>query len=176
MLRPLGAQQNARQVVEACCQQLRAGGHMEELFRAVCPRRQRQRERREAAEEADDEASSDDEDADGHGQARRFARLEARRRRRAVALMHAGEPGAARRVLESSSHLGVLRRADVLQAGAHGEVVQAVPGSVAEEMLSKHPDAAPADVQLPDLDTLLAGAHWAAGRQGTRLKPGREPL
>ena len=74
-----------------------------------------------------------------------------RRRRRAVELMHAAEPGAARRALESTSTLGELRAADVLQRGAHGEVVQAVPDSVAAEMLDKHPPPAETDATLPSL-------------------------
>ena len=50
-------------------------------------------------------------------------------------------------MLESASELGEFRTADVVARGPSGEVVQAVPGSLPDEMLSKHPvpDARGAD-------------------------------
>ena len=49
LLRPLGAQQNRRQVLADRCALLRSGGHLEELWRGVCPRRVRRRGERDGA-------------------------------------------------------------------------------------------------------------------------------
>ena len=135
LLRPFGAQRNHGHVIDERCRLLREGGHLAELWRAVCPRRPHVQQ--QARHPPDPQAEATE-----------------KRRRRAVALVHAAEPGAARRTLESTSTLGELRAADVVTRGEHGEVIEAAEGSVAAEMLDKHPPPAEGET-LPSLDELL---------------------
>ena len=89
---------------------------------------------------------------------------------RATRLVHVGEQGRARAALERDSALGQIRPADVEERGVHGEVVRASVGSVAAEMLDKHPAASPLDAELgaASADDLLRAA--AAGTAGAGLR------
>jgi hypothetical protein len=140
LLRPVG-KTNTRTAVNARCHKLREGGHLNELWSATCQRLARDARPRVSEAEA--------------------------RRRRATALVHAAEPGAARRVLESTSKLGDLNVADVSQRGSHGEVVEAIEGSVVAEMLEKHPSPDATDASVPSLDELLREACVATGEDLT---------
>ena len=71
-----------------------------------------------------------------------------------VRLVRVGEIGRARATLQQTGSLGDIKRSDVTAWGEHGEATAARAGSVAAEMLDKHP--APSNPQpLPALDELL---------------------
>ena len=167
LLRPLGAQQNRRQVLATRCSRLRVGGELEALWREVCPRRQRPSRVGAAAAAAAGVANAAA-GADDGTRRRPPPTADEIRRRRAVAFMHAAEVSAARSALESTSHLGELRRADVLTTGLHGEVVTAVEGSIPAEMLGKHPAPGPDDEDLPTLEELMREAAVGAEAPQTR--------
>ena len=150
----MGAQANRVRVMRDRLRRLRAGGALEALWsEPVCPRRARNTRYAER-----DAALSE---------AERSARLVAAR---ATRLVHVGEPGRARAALERDSALGQIRPADVEERGVHGEVVRASVGSVAAEMLDKHPAASPLDAELSaaSADDLLRAA--AAGTAGAGLR------
>ena len=156
LLRPLGAQQNGSAVLQRRMRRLMDGDQLEELWRApVVAPRARNRRHRDAA--GDDTGDSDAE--------RTRRTLDAR----AVRLVHEGEPGRGRAALERAGELGVIARADVRATGTCGEVVDAAPATVAEEMLAKHPPAAACDRDLPAADALLAGVAPGDPGHGLRL-------
>jgi len=150
LLRPLGAQRNGEQVLRERLRRLREGGALEGLWRApICPRRVRRSILPElTAEEATRQLLD----------------------RRAVRLVHAGEPGRARAALERAGELGTISPDDVILTGEHDEVVQARLGSCVEEMLHKHPDTAEADRAIPSAAELLGAADL--GTPGASLPPG----
>ena len=152
--RPMGAQANRVRVMRDRLRRLRAGGALEALWgEPVCPRRARNTR----YAERDAELS----------EAERSARLVAAR---ATRLVHVGEPGRARAALERDSALGQIRPVDVEEQGVHGEVVRARAGSVAAEMLDKHPAASHLDAALgaASADDLLRAA--AVGTAGAGLR------
>jgi hypothetical protein len=157
LTRPVGKARSAVRTVEERCRLLAEGGHVQRLYEQEIPPPQsgtKQRRQQRAEETTVEERAAH------------------RRRQRAVSLVHAAEPGAARRVIENTSHLGELRPSDVLQTGERGEVAVAKVGTVVAEMQTKHPGALPADKVLPGLDTLLAGAGW----QHNTAPPSRHEL
>jgi hypothetical protein len=157
LTRPVGKARSAVRTVEERCRLLADGGHVQRLYEQEIPPPQsgtKQRRQQRAEETTVEERAAH------------------RRRQRAVSLVHAAEPGAARRVIENTSHLGELRPSDVLQTGERGEVAVAKVGTVVAEMQTKHPGALPADKVLPGLDTLLAGAGW----QHNTAPPSRHEL
>ena len=133
---------------------LRRGGELEALWREpICPRRARNTRHAER-----DEALTE---------AQRLERMVAAR---ATRLVHAGEPGRGRAALERTGALGQIRPADVMEVGAHGEVVRAQVGTLAAEMFEKHPSASELDAALGGItaDALLQDA--AVGSAGVGLR------
>lgn len=153
LLRPLGAQENGEAVVVRRMRALRAGGGLEELWRApVVAPRARNRRHRDAARDGDVDTPEE--------RTRRVVDA------RAVKLVHSGEPGRGRAALERTGELGCIQRADVTALGPMGEVAQARPGSVALEMLHKHPPEADCDRDLPACDDLLGMAPVGSAGHG----------
>ena len=155
LIRPMGAQANRVRVMRDRLRRLRRGGELEALWREpICPRRARNTRHAER-----DEALTE---------AQRSERMVAAR---ATRLVHAGEPGRGRAALERRGALGQIRPADVMEVGAHGEVVRAHEvGTVAAEMFEKHPSASELDAALGGItaDALLQDA--AVGSAGVGLR------
>ena len=65
------------------------------------------------------------------------------RRRKAISYVYRGQPSKARSTLEATAKLGMVKVTDVTTRGTSGEAITAAPGTLAAEMLEKHPPPPP---------------------------------